>query len=164
MHIIVTKKHRIKNNKKCLKENKIDNPVIIVALLGICATLFGILAYHRLTLWRNSKERCNDTYEAFKASFIPSIQILSKEPLTFRPDDFVTFQKLFISQNTAKLKLTDTMNNRNLNRFNSKWQEYKDWQDNCNTYERTVMTIGIASNRECVLKVINELLDIAKYY
>ena len=92
------------------------------------------------------------------------MQILSKDVGTFKPENFDVFRESFATQDTMRIKVIDTIKKKNLCLFNSKWQEYKDWQNNCNTYEGTVMTIGIPSKRESVLKLINDLLDITKHY
>jgi len=42
---------------------------IDVTLLTIAATLFGIFAYHRLTLWRSSMDRVRSAIVDYKAAF-----------------------------------------------------------------------------------------------
>ena len=130
--------------------------------VGLIIFLFGIIAAHRLTLHRNRKERHNNIYSTFYDSFIPAIQILSKEPGTFTQNDFISFQGLFPTQETTMLKLRDLLKSQTLRRFDNCWTEYKNWAEQCNTYEHCVITIGIKSNREKLLHIIHELQKIAK--
>jgi hypothetical protein len=110
------------------------------------------------------RERHIKAYDIFYDSILPSIQILNKDIGTFKPENFESFRESFSAQDTARLRVIDTMRKRKITRFNKKWHEYKEWQDNCKTYQGTVITIGTQSSRESILKVINELLNIAKHY
>ncbi|MCX5817144.1 MAG: hypothetical protein NTX75_13060 [Proteobacteria bacterium] len=129
--------------------------VVLIILAAILAYYFGRRKYRG--------ERHEDVYNAFHDTFIPAIKILTKETGTFKQEDFINFKNTFDSQNTIMLKMQDRLKGNRLRRFNEKWQEYKDCQKYCETYEFTVMAIGIESNRQRLLELIYEILKISKH-
>ncbi len=132
-----------------------------------CTILGGLIGgwiTHRFSDRRNRVERHRNAYDAFYNSFIKAIQILSKEAGSFKESDFFEFTNLFGEQDTNRIKILGTMRSCRVKKFNKKWAKYQEWQGQCNTYESTVMIIGLESKRRNILGVINDLLDTAKHY
>lgn len=152
-------------NSQTQKSTPNDFPYIAFGKVEISAfvliLLAAILAYY-FGRRKSRGERHEDVYNALHDTLIPAIKILTKDAGTFRQEDFVNFENTFDSQNTIMFKMQDRLKGKRLRRFNEKWQEYKEWQKNCETYESTVMTIGIESNRQKLIVMIDEILKIAK--
>lgn len=121
------------------------SPYQIALLSGgfiLLGAFIGNWISHYFTDYRNRKERYKNTYNAFLESFLPSIQILIKESGTFTPDDFRNFITYYSVQETAMLRILVELNKRSIIKFKGKWNEYRNWQKQCNeNYEMCVMTI-----------------------
>lgn len=100
--------------------------------------------------------------KVFHVNLLPAIQILSRDPVTFKPEDFTNFAEAFHAQEVSALKIQDSLLSNQLSSFNTLWDKYKEWQNTCDSYESTAKILSLQSKRKQIITVIKELLDIAK--
>lgn len=117
---------------------------------------------HFLSESYSKRKRHTVVYKVFHVNLMPAIQILSRDPVTFKPEDFTNFTDAFHVQEVTALKIQDSLLSNQLNRFNIRWNEYKEWQKTCDSYESTVKILSLQSKRKQIIIVIKELLDITK--
>lgn len=108
------------------------------------------------------KKRHTVLCKIFHVNLMPAIQVLSRDPVSFKPEDFTNFTDAFHAQEITVLKIQDNLFGNQLSRFNTLWNEYKEWKKICDSYESTAKILALQSKRKQVLTVVTELLNIAK--
>jgi hypothetical protein len=115
-------------------------------------------------VWWDLKKKQGERFEEFKTTFLPFIDILNKKELPHGPESIKHLKTLFATQEIAVLKIKDRLRGEKLNRFTTKWEEYKKEQENFNAYILAVVTLEAQriNNNEKLLNLINKILEIAK--
>ena len=105
------------------KENKkIDNPVIIVTLVGVIVALFSIIANNRLTLWRTRRDEYLKAYSIFSGFFIFIIQQLETGGTDLNPLLLSEFPK----HDLAKRDFIQHLSSSRKTRFLHIWEQYEE--------------------------------------
>ncbi len=126
---------------------KIFIPILFTALLGSVIT-----RHHK------ARERRIESFDKFKDSFIPTVQIIIKT--SHVPDDYIALPSYFSNQESIMLAFRSNLRGKCLGTFDEKWKQYEEWQTACKDYQTCVYKVHFEGHD--IIDLINEMIEIAR--